>query len=268
MTTGVLHELGGAAGLPRLLISHATGFHAHCYLPIVSALADRFHSFGLDYRGHGHNPSPAGWRVDWRWFGEEALGAAELVAPDGGLVAFGHSMGGAALLMAAHRDPGRFERLVLFEPVVMPPPEQPIDPESVPLVAGARRRRRRFADLAEAYENYAGKPPMSLMTPAALRAYVQWGFRPTASGEVELRCAPEFESATFAASWSNGVWELLPEIEVPTVVVSGAVDEAQPSNASAAIAERLPRGRLVVIEHQTHFGPFSHPDEVAALIAG
>ena len=268
MVTGVLHELAGAAGLPRLLISHATGFHAHCYQPIADALGDRLQCYGLDYRGHGHNPSPAGWRVDWRWFGDEAAGTARLLAPDGGLVGFGHSMGGAALLMAAHRDPALFDRLVLFEPVVMEPPTSPIDPDEVPLVVGARRRRRRFASTDEAYDNYTGKPPMSLMTPEALRAYVEWGFRRTASGDVELRCDPEFESDTFAASWSNGVWELLPDVDVPTVVVSGAVVEAGPSSASSLIAGRLPHAELVVLEHQTHFGPFSHPDEVAALIAG
>ena len=120
----------------------------------------------------------------------------------------------------------------------------------------------------EAYDNYSGKPPMSLMTPEALRAYVEWGFRRTASGDVELRCDPEFESDTFAASWSNGAWELLPDVDVPTVVVSGAVVEAGPSSASSLIAGRLPHAELVVLEHQTHFGPFSHPDEVAALIAG
>ncbi len=268
MATGVLHELAGAAGLPRLLISHATGFHAHCYRPIADVLGDRFQCFGLDYRGHGHNPCPAGWHVDWRWFGDEALGTARLLAPDGGLIGFGHSMGGAALLMAAHRDRHLFDRLVLFEPVVMEPPPGPIDPEGVPLVVGARRRRRRFASLADAYDNYSGKPPMSLMTPDALRAYVEWGFRPTASGEIELRCDPQFESDTFAASWSNGVWDLLPAIDVPTLVVSGAVEEAQPSNASGLIADRLPNGELIVLDHQTHFGPFSHPDEIAGLIAG
>ena len=36
---------------------------------------------------------------------------------------FGHSMGGACLLMAAHRNPALFRRIVAFEPIVFPPTE-------------------------------------------------------------------------------------------------------------------------------------------------
>ena len=64
-TLGVLiavHELGGQpdAGLRPLLVSHATGFHGRCYLPMAHELADRFHSIGFDYRGHGDTPRPEG----------------------------------------------------------------------------------------------------------------------------------------------------------------------------------------------------------------
>ena len=58
------------------------------------------------------------WRVDWRRFGDDALGRRRVTSlPTVDCVGFGHSMGGSALLMAAHRDPDRFDRLVLFEPI-------------------------------------------------------------------------------------------------------------------------------------------------------
>ena len=115
-----VHSLAGSPDLPPLLISHATGFHAHCYRPIAHALADRFHCIGLDYRGHGETDAPPGWQVDWSRFGDDALAVARSIAPDGGLIGFGHSMGGSALIMAARRQPGLFERLVLFEPIAFP----------------------------------------------------------------------------------------------------------------------------------------------------
>ncbi len=106
----VVHEFGGT-GRP-LLLSHATGFHGYCYLPIADALDDRFTSYALDYRGHGDTPRPTDGmdgQVDWERYGDDALAAARAIAPDGGLTGFGHSMGGAALLMAAHREPDLFE---------------------------------------------------------------------------------------------------------------------------------------------------------------
>lgn len=146
-TLGVLiavHELGGQpdAGLRPLLVSHATGFHGRCYLPMAHELADRFHSIGFDYRGHGDTPRPEG-PVVWDRYGDDALamGRAMRDVFDGPVDAFGHSMGGACLLMAAHAEPGLFRRLVVFEPIVFPPAGIRPDNQESPLVAGARRRR-------------------------------------------------------------------------------------------------------------------------------
>ena len=116
-----VHELAGRHDLPPLLISHATGFHAHCYVPIARMLGDRYRCLGLDFHGHGETAPVPDWTIDWSHFGDDVVAAAAAIAPDGGLVGFGHSMGGAALLMAAHRRPELFTRLVLFEPIAQLP---------------------------------------------------------------------------------------------------------------------------------------------------
>lgn len=270
-----VHELAGGPALPTLLVSHATGFHAHCYLPIAETLACSYHSFGIDHRGHGHSALDPGWHVDWSRFGDDAHVVAQRLASDGPITGFGHSMGGAALLLAAHRDPALFERLVLFEPIALPAtPDQP-DADAVhrvPIVQGALRRRRTFPSFDDAYDNYRSKPPMASMTASALRNYVDHGFRESVDDDgapiVELRCAPELEAGIFVNARENGVWAVLPEIETPCIVISGHVEEAQPSSHTRTIAERLRHAEYVQLDHQTHFGPFSHPDEVADLIAG
>jgi pimeloyl-ACP methyl ester carboxylesterase len=271
-----VHELGGRGDRPTLLISHATGFHAHCYTPLAAKLTDRFHCVGLDFRGHGDTDVDPEWSVDWQRFGDDAEVVARHLAPTGGLVGFGHSMGGAALLMAAHRDPARFERLVLFEPIshqASSPSMTEAEIRRLPIVTGALRRRRRFASFDEAYTNFRSKPPLALMVDDALHQYVDHGFRrvPAADGsdriELELRCPPELEAAIFVTGVGNGVWDLLPEIPTPTLVLGGRVEERQPSSQSEAIAGHLAAGTYVGLDDQTHFGPFSHPDETAQLIA-
>ena len=268
-----VHHLAGSAEQPPVLISHATGFHARCYTPLAAALAGRFSVVGHDFRGHGDTDLPADHEVHWGRFGDDALAVARAVAPDGGLVAFGHSMGGAALLMAAHRDPGLFAHLVLFEPIAypaLPPTQDGGDMAEHPIIQGARRRRRRFGSFDEAYERYLDRPPLSLMAGESLRNYVDYGFRAVVGDDgepaVELRCDPEFEAGIFLQGRDNGVWPLLPDIEVNCDLVGGVVQEMQPGSQTKAIAERLPRGRYIYLEHQTHFGPFSHPDEIAALV--
>lgn len=270
-----VYDLGGASTAPPLLISHATGFHAHCYTPMTTMLAADYHVSALDYRGHGLTDVDQSWDVDWARFGDDALAVARHVAPDGGLVAFGHSMGGAALLMAAARDPGLFERLVLFEPIAHQPTDHPPSRDEVvaqPIVQSAVRRRRSFPSYEAAIENYRSKPPLNGMVPEALRHYVEFGFRPTTATDgtpaVELRCTPEIESGIFISARDNQVWDMLPEIETPCLVLGGHVQEREPSSFTEPIADRLPRGQYVLLDHQTHFGPFSHPDEIVALITG
>lgn len=269
-----VHEFDARGRLPAdaqpLLISHATGFHAHCYEPVASRLATRFRTYGLDFRGHGSTAAPAGWQVDWARFGDDALAVAEAIAPDGGLVGVGHSMGGAALLMAARRRPGLFERLVLFEPIAIPHDAPRVDMDEHPIVVGARRRRRVFESVEDAIANFGDKPPLSVMTPQVLRAYVEHGFRPVdpqdAAAGIELVCSSDIEAGVFISSRDNGVWDLLPSVTTPTTVVTGAIDDEQPSGRCAAIADRLPHARYLVLPHQGHLGPFSHPDEFADLV--
>ena len=78
------------------------------------------------------------------------------------------------------------------------------------------------------------------MTPESLRGYVEHGLRPVANGGVELCCPPELEAAIFVLGPHNGVWDLLPDVEVPVLVVAGAFEPDQPSASAAQIAERLP----------------------------
>lgn len=273
-----VHDLGGV-GAP-LLVSHATGFHGRCYEPLAALLGHRFHSVAFDYRGHGDTPRPEG-PVDWQRYGDDAEAMAEwLVEQSGGPIdAFGHSMGGACLLMAAHRQPSLFRRLVLFEPIVFPPggirpvDEGGLDPDANPMVIGARRRRAVFPSYQAAIDNYSAKPPLNGFTPDALRAYVLHGFRPDpdsfaelGDGAVRLKCDPDTEASTFATGSLHDVWDHLPSIGTRTVVVCGAVQPMQPSSIAQAVADRLPDCTYRQLDDLDHFGPMAAPTTVARLL--
>lgn len=258
-----VHELGGSG--PTLLISHATGFHGRCYVPLAHCLADRFHCIAFDYRGHGDTAKPHGEHIDWRHYGEDAEAMARSLETP--VAAFGHSMGGASLLMAAHRDPSLFSHLVLYEPIVFPPQgiRPPGDGPS-PMVEGAKRRRASFPSYEAAIANYASKPPFDSFTPESLEAYVRFGFSQDDIGHVHLKCRPETEARTFEMSGHHGTWDVLPDIRVPVLVVAGQTLPMQPSAISQAIAERLPNGTYLQLDELDHFGPMTHPAVTAQII--
>jgi len=265
-TDGVLvsaYDLAGAEDAPPLLFSHATGFHGFAYLPIAEALAPRFHSVGFDYRGHGDTAQPPNVGVDWRHYTDD-VEAVALTLPSP-LPAFGHSMGGSCLLMAAHRRPHMFSPLVLYGPIIFPT-DLIVGEGPNQLVSTTRRRRDTFESYEAAIANFAAKPPLGAFTPAALDAYVRHGFAEGDAGKVHLKCTPELEAITYEMNRSHSTWHLLPEIEVPVLVLCGR-PEPGPSQFSHDVAERLPNSTYVQIDELDHFGPMTHPEQIAAIIA-
>jgi len=264
-----VHDLGGTGS--ALLVSHATGFHGRCYIPFADALAGTRHSIAFDYRGHGDTPRPAG-AIEWHRYGDDATAMAHwLVERTGGPIdAFGHSMGGACLLMAAHREPSLFRRIVAFEPIVFPPegirPPATDDADN-PMVAGARRRRPSFPSYEAAIANYASKPPLDAFTPSALQAYVRYGFAEAPDGSVHLKCSPDTEAGTFATGGAHDTWDQLPDIRTEVLVIAGAMQPMQPSMIAERVADRLPNCRYLQRDDLDHFGPMTHPGEIADIVA-
>jgi pimeloyl-ACP methyl ester carboxylesterase len=209
--------------------------------------------------------------IDFAWpgFGDDAVAVldSDLVPSGAEVHAAGHSMGGAALVMAASRRPELLRSLWLFEPIVPPPGSLLSGDGPNPMADGARRRRPTFASLEAAIANYASKPPLERLDPAALREYVEGGFEPQPDGTVALRCRPEWEAATFDGARHSGAWALLPDLELPVRVVSGVPEPFGPALFAPAVAEALPNGSLDQHPELGHFGPLEAPAAMAAELA-
>jgi pimeloyl-ACP methyl ester carboxylesterase len=267
-----LHDLGGPGGgatAPVLLFSHATGFHGRVWEPMASLLCDQFRCVSLDLRGHGMSELPAGAGLAWSGMADDVVAALSSDCfPTGPVHGIGHSMGGAALVMAAARRLGAFRSLWLYEPVVVPDEGWSLPDGDNPMSEAAGRRRDRFDSLDQAYENYRSKPPLDRLHPDALRVYVDGGFSPTPDGSVMLRCRPSTEAEVFRHAAASGAWSTIASIEVPVAVVSGRPDGIGPGAFAPMIAETLPHGILIVRPDLGHFGPLEDPDAMAAEVAG
>lgn len=262
--TLTVHDFGGS-GLP-LLLCHPTGFHGLGWLPVARRLTGSARVWSLDFRGHGNSTLPDSRSLQWGGMAEDVMAVVDHLGldPDGRepLVAAGHSMGGAALLMAEQARPGLFSALWCFEPIVPPALPPNLAPADFPLAQAARRRKAVFPDRATALANYAAKPPLSSLAPEALEVYVAYGFRDLPSGGVELKCAPETEALCFEGGLDDRTFPRLGEVQCPvTIVASG--DGGFPARTAPAVADALPKGQLERMDGLTHFGPMEDPQAVA-----
>lgn len=269
-----LHDLGGPDDdrAPVVLFSHATGFHARVWVPMASHLTDRYRCFAVDYRGHGLAEVPEGLGYHWSGFGDDAVAvltsdALRAIAADRPIHGVGHSMGGAALVLAAARRPELLRSLWLYEPILPGPGALLSGDGPNPLADGAARRRPTFDSYEAAIANFAAKPPLDQLDPEALREYVEGGFAPQADGTVTLRCHPETESATFRMAADSGAWAALPGLELPVAILVGRDEPFSPAAFAPAAVDALPQAWLVERRHLGHFGPLEDPVGMAADLA-
>jgi pimeloyl-ACP methyl ester carboxylesterase len=259
-----LHEQGGA-GRPTLLC-HATGLHGAVWEPLSDDLGPDLARWAIDFRAHGASVVPAGDPLPWAAMGDDVLAVIDALAPaPGQLLGVGHSMGGAALLMAEQARPGTFAGLWLYEPIVPPPVAAQAMAGGNRLAEGAERRRPSFASTADALANYASKPPLSVARADALHAYVRHGFVTGEDGAVHLACRPADEAQVFRGGGGHPTFERLRDVGCPVRIVCG-VHEPGPAAFAPEIAAALPDGVLERHGHLGHFGPLEAPSELAASV--
>lgn len=231
-------------------------------------------------RGHGDSDTPLDLAaLGWEDFADDVVAVVDALGLDRPL-GIGHSLGGAALLLAEHGRPGTFAALFVYEPVVFPPegeivgllpeltvgaPER-IDPEDSPMVQGALRRKEVFTSFQDAYDNFASKPPLDVLDPDALSAYVEHGFAASPDGTVRLKCRGETEAQIYRTGRDHRAFDRLHGVQCPVTVACGAELPFGPGTIAPLVASRLPHGRLVRFGELGHFGPLERPALLAAAI--
>jgi pimeloyl-ACP methyl ester carboxylesterase len=226
---------------PPLLLLHPTGFCAGLFDPLAQALRGAYRPIGVDFRGCGASSPPrsaeeCGWTVA---AGDVIAVLDALALPE--VLVLGESMGGAVAVFLDELRPGMLRGALLCEAIA----------SAVMAATGgegggnrmaeaARRRRAVWPDRATAEASYGSRPPLSSLEPAALAAYVRWGFHDRPDGQVELACAPEVEAWYFEGSGlpDGAVRALahLPAVSAPVTVV-GARSSNLPPEMFAAQAE-------------------------------
>lgn len=259
----IVHDLGGKKEHRPLILCHATGFCGLAYRALGELLSEHFHVFAPDFAGHGDS-SPAS-DYDWRGSALDFLAIRDAVAPGEPVFGFGHSFGGAVLLLAAVKREDAFEAAFCYEPIVLPG-DPGASQVSGALATAARRRRSEFSSKPDALMRYASRPPLDGLQAGVLADYVEHGMREREDGTVELKCEPEVEAASFEAA-GKPTLAAIAGVAAPVTVAAGGRTKGPTAGFAAAAAAALLAGRLVRYDFLGHFGPLEQPTAIAEGVA-
>jgi len=261
-------ELRGRAD--PILLAHATGFHARCWDRVVHRLGAR-HVIAADQRGHGRSDKV--FPVRWEEFGRD-LAALVRTLELRDVVGVGHSMGGHAMTEAAAAEPARFRRLVLIDPVIMPPVAygEPGMARWSGDVHPAAKRRNHWDSPEEMFERFKDRPPFDTWERDVLRDYCRYGLLPDPAGGFVLACPPEFEASVYMTSRDNpGVHASARTVDVPVLIVramepQGPGFDLRHSATWPGLVAQFKRGREIYAGDHSHLLPMEAPELAARYI--
>lgn len=242
-----LHSERDGSG-PRIVLLHGFGQTCRCWGPLAPALARAHEVVRVDAPGHGGSGDVAA----------DLPTTGRLVAEVGGpAVYLGYSMGARMALHVAREVPGVVRSLVLVGGT------PGIEDE-------AARAERRAADLAQAQRIRAEGVDAFVERWLAMPMFA--GLPPGARFEDERRRNTAEGLATSLELAGTGsqapLWDALPDIEAPVLVVAGEDDHRY-----AAIAERTagaigPNARAALVPGAGHSAHLEQPERAVDLVLG
>jgi pimeloyl-ACP methyl ester carboxylesterase len=242
-----IHVVQQGSGNVALVFLHYYGGSARTWNGVAQALSGSYQTIALDHRGWGASAAPA----DCYRIADLAADAEGVIAALGlaRYVLVGHSMGGKVAQLMASRQPRGLEGLVLVAP--SPPSPTILPDEQRALLAGAYQSRASVEFVID--HVLTGKT-----LDAASRAQVI---------DDSLTGAPQAKAAWPNVAMREDITAAVASIAVPTIVISGALDQVDPvATLQAELLPRIAHATLHVLPGVGHLSPLEAPTELAALV--
>ena len=252
---------------------HATGFNVETYRILLDELVNKSNSrinlYALDQRGHGFSKARAAPSELHSWSDFLIDGLDFIDSLSGRIVCSGHSMGSVIAAKIASIRKERIEKLFMIEPVLYSYWESfkfslmskmKIN-RKLDIASGAAKRRREFDSLEHALTSYRGRGAFKTWGDEWISNYLLVGTEETEEGNIQLTCAPEWESATFRSS-SMDTWKYLKKIQIPSQVVYGEASHTYSPKARIEIISLGNNWKSKCYDDATHFLPMEQVESV------
>ena len=254
---------------PTLHFAHANAYPPGSYRQLLSHLSKDFHVLAIKYRPLWPESKPEE-ISSWMNIAQDLIIFLDQMKI-GGAIGVGHSLGAVTTMMAALLRPDLFDSLVLIEPVFLPlailahfGPQQSLDPYEMPLVKIALKRRRHWGSRQGAFDHFREKSVFCRWSDQALWDYINAGLRADGHGAFELAFPPAWEAWIYAHPPTT-VWDLIPQVNQPTLALRGGDSDTLVPEVWEAWREKQPKATFIEIADTGHLLPMEKPAIVANL---
>ncbi len=261
-------------GKRTILLANGLGGRLYAWGPLLDHFWEDYRLITWDYRGLFESDTPdVPRRLAVTHHVEDAVAILEAEGEDR-VTLCGWSMGVQVSLdvAATHRD--RVAGLVLLNGTyghamssgLQPLFAVPALPKRLHALAEFARKRPGLSRFFETFARMTEVPTALMFLPTAgSRAF---GLRPMLARYREDVLGESFENfmRLFQELDAHSVYHLLPEIDAPALVVSGAFDMLTPARQSREIARRMPHAKRVALVRSSHFSLLERPEVVLPAI--
>jgi len=265
----------GKAGATRLVLSHGNGLAINAYAPFWLPLTQSYDVVVFDMRNHGENPLHEETAHTWESFYsdmEEIFhGIAAQFGPATTIGAF-HSLSSIAALVQTQRKGKRWDALCVFDPPMMPPKGHPLhaveDADMDKLSARALRRTAVYDSPDLLASQFRRRESFARWVPEGADLFARHTLRQMPDGRWTLSCPPAYEARVFKENKDETLFERLPKISVPLMIIAGdpASPYASPAAATAKAARDELRIDVVFVPGTTHFLQIEEPQVCRDLL--
>jgi len=261
--------LGQPHPAPTLMLCDGLGCDGYVWKYLQWALGDHYRIVHLHYRGHGQTALPQDFgQVSVADFATDVLAVMDASETERAVVC-GHSLGVQVALETYRQGRDRCAGLVLICGSYRNPLRTFKGKETLgdllPLIQTAVSRVPR---LVGAF--WKRLLPLDLSYQIAQRVELNGAlvhredFVPYLEGL--SRMDPRMFVATMAAAAQHDAQELLAEIAVPTLLITGRHDSFTPMTLSEEMRDKIPGAELHIVEEGTHTAPIERPSEVSQVV--
>jgi pimeloyl-ACP methyl ester carboxylesterase len=236
----------GSPGKRPLVFLHGGGLTAHTWDLVCLALRPDYRCLALDLRGHGDSE----WSPVMDYGIEAHRGDVEAFIDHlglDGLGLVGMSLGGLTALAYAGRQAARLSSLVIID--VGPEARQ----EGARRIAEFVAAPAEFDSIDEVIERALSFNPRR--DASLLRRSLRHNLRQMPSGKLTWKHDRRHRAKFDAEEWARrrqGLWDEVPRISCPTLVVRGGRSDVFHDEDAEKLAGALPRGSWVRVEDAGH----------------